>query len=61
MLNNRNTEDVYFSIDTLLKSKNKLISTWSFLSDMFDVISIKSIKVSRELLVLIIKLIDDRL
>lgn len=61
MLVNKNTEETYLSIEGLLNSKNKLVSTRVFLEDIFDVVGLKNIKVTRELIQLIIKLIEQKL
>ena len=50
MLSNKNTEETYISIENLINSKNKLVSTRVFLSDIIDVVGMKNIKVTRELI-----------
>lgn len=44
-----------------MSSKNKIITTRIFLNDLFDVITMKNIKVTRDLLSVIIRLMIDKL
>lgn len=46
MLAIKNTEETFISIENFLGSKNKLVSTRVFLEDLFDVVSLKNIKVT---------------
>ena len=61
MLTNKNNEETLISIENFLSSKNKLVSTRVFLQDTFDVVGLKNIKVTRELIQLIIRLIEQKL
>ncbi len=60
MLELRRSEEVSISIDSYLSSKNKIITTKMFLIDIFEVVKVKSIKVNRELIALVIRLIDGK-
>lgn len=60
MLELRRSEEVSISIDSYLSSKNKIITTKMFLIDIFEVVKVKSIKVNRELISLVIRLIDGK-
>lgn len=58
MLATKIIEETFISIENFLISKNKLVSTRVFLQDLFDVVSLKNIKITRELIHLVIKLIE---
>ena len=52
------TDEIYDSIIRYITSKNKLVNTHIFLNNMFDVIADKSIKVTRDLLLVIVKIME---
>lgn len=53
-------DEVSVSVEIYLQSKNKIITTKMFLIDIFEVVKAKSIKVNRELVALVIRLIDGK-
>ena len=55
------SEDVIKSIKTYTNSPNKLLTIKHFINDIFDVVSRRNIKVSRDLLTLIVKLMESEL
>lgn len=61
MLSQKESEEVTISVDKFLGSKNKLVSTKTFLNDIFEVTGIKNIKVNRELMSLVIRVIEQRM
>lgn len=61
LISNKQNDEIYDSIQTYLNSKNGIISTRQFLKDIFDVVSEKNINVTRELMNVIVRLMEEKL
>ena len=61
LVSNKHNDETYQSIQSYLNSKNSIVSTRIFLKDLFDVVSDKNINVTRVLMNVIVRLMEEKL